>query len=138
MDTLITALGERIGIPGLRLDAQGCCRLLFDRAQLVELRHAPAQERWVLTCPLRGGAPDAHGLRLLMQGNLYGAGFGGGWAGLDTAGQVSLHLPVPQTQASAAALLEAVELLLSHAERWEARLQGASVSAPVRDPSAWA
>lgn len=135
---LITALGETIGIPALRCDAQGCCRLLFDGALIVELRHVPAQERWLLSCLLRGGAPDAPGQRLLLQGNFCGAGFGGGWAGLDASGQAVLHLPVPQTQASAAVLLAAVELLLSHAERWEKRLQESSAPAPARYPTAWA
>lgn len=135
---LITALGETIGIPALRFDAQGCCRLLFDGTLMVELRHLPAQERWLLSCPLRGKAPDGQGQRLLLQGNFCGAGFGGGWAGLDASGQAVLHLPVPQTQASAAVLLAAVELLLSHAERWEKRLQESSAPTPVRYPTSWA
>lgn len=135
---VVTALGETIGIPALRCDAQGCCRLLFDGTQIVELRHVKAQERWLLSCQLRGGAPDAQGLRLLLQGNFCGAGFGGGWAGLDASGQAVLHLPVPQAQASAAVLLTAVELLLSHAERWEKRLQETNAPAPERYPAAWA
>jgi hypothetical protein len=135
---MITAVGESIGIPELRCDAQGCCRLLFDGAQLVELRHLRAQERWLLSCALRGAAPDISGLRRLLQGNFCGAGFGGGWAGLDPSGRAVLHLPLPQSQASAAALLAAVELLLSHSERWEKHLQENGAPRPRGAPREWA
>lgn len=122
VSALISALGEAIGIPALRPDAQGCCRLLFDGDHVVELLPAPAQGRWLVCCTLRGQRPDGAALRALMQGNQCGAGFGGGWAGLDAQGCAVLHLPLAWAEASASALLQAVELVLQHAERWEQRL----------------
>ncbi len=136
---LITALGEAIGIPGLRADAQGCCRLMFDGDQIVELQAAPAQGRWLVSCALRRQRPGEAALRALLQGNHLGAGFGGGWASLDSQGCAVVHLPLAWPEASAAALLQAVELVLQHAERWQQRLEGAGAGQPAHTPmAAWA
>lgn len=121
-EALISELGQSIGIAGLRADAQGCCRLLFDGNAIVEIRHVPAQGRWLLSCALASQAPGLEGLKLLLRGNWLGSGFGGGWAGLDEQGNAVLHLPLADAEASASALLVATELLLSHAERWTKRL----------------
>ena len=136
---LIAALGEAIGIPGLRPDAQGCCRLMFDGDQIVELQPAPAQGRWLVSCALRGQRADGPALRALLQGNHLGAGFGGGWASLDSQGCAVVHLPLAWPDASTQALLQAIELVLQHAERWQKRLEGASAPAPAHSaPAAWA
>ncbi|MDF1485828.1 type III secretion system chaperone [Ramlibacter sp. H39-3-26] len=129
---LIAALGEAIGIPALRPDAQGCCRLLFDGDRVVELRCAPAQGRWLVACALRGQRVDADGLQVLMQGNHMGAGFGGGWCGTDAQGHAVLHLPLALPDATAAAMLNAIEVLLDHVERWERRLAQAAPAMPQR------
>ncbi len=135
---LIAALGEAIGIPALRPDAQGCCRLLFDGDRAVEIRCASAQGRWLLSCALRGQRADAAAQQLLMQANHMGAGFGGGWAGTDAQGLAVLHLPLPMAEASASSLLQAIELLLNHAERWERRLQDAVPSPASLRMADWA
>lgn len=138
VSSLIAALGEAIGIPALRADAQGCCRLLFDGDRAVELRCAPAQGRWVLSCALRGQRVDGVGLQVLMQGNHMGAGFGGGWSGLDDKGLAVVHLPLALAEASASAMLNAIELLLNHVERWELRLQEAVPAAAGMRMAEWA
>ncbi|CAN7190544.1 type III secretion system chaperone [Acidovorax sp. Leaf78] len=135
---LIAALGEAIGIPALRADAQGCCRLLFDGDRAVELRCAPAQGRWVLSCALRGQRLDTAGMQVLMQGNHMGAGFGGGWSGVDAQGLAVVHLPLPLPEASANAMLSAIELLLNHVERWERRLLEAVPAASGSRMAEWA
>jgi len=135
---LIAALGEAIGIPALRTDAQGCCRLLFDGDRAVEIRCAPAQGRWLLSCALRGQRADGPALQVLMQGNHMGAGFGGGWAGIDAQGLAVLHLPLALPEASASAMLGAIELLLNHVERWERRLLEAAPAAPGMRMAEWA
>lgn len=135
---LIAALGEAIGIPALRADAQGCCRLLFDGDRAVEIRCAPAQGRWLLSCALRGQRADGPALQVLMQGNHMGAGFGGGWAGIDAQGLAVLHLPLALTEASASAMLGGIELLLNHVERWERRLLEAAPAAPGMRMAEWA
>lgn len=136
--SLISALGEAIGIPALRPDGQGCCRLLFDGDRSVEIRCAPAQGRWLLSCTLRGQRVDPSALQLLMQGNHMGAGFGGGWAGVDAQGLAVLHLPVPLPEVGANDMLGAIELLLDHVERWERRLLEGAAVAPSARMAEWA
>ncbi|MFI8619118.1 type III secretion system chaperone [Acidovorax sp. NPDC077693] len=138
VSSLIAALGEAIGIPALRADAQGCCRLLFDGDRAVELRCAPAQGRWVLSCALRGQRVDTAGMQVLMQGNHMGAGFGGGWSGVDAQGLAVVHLPLALPEASASAMLNAIELLLNHVERWERRLLEAVPASPGSRMAEWA
>lgn len=135
---LIAALGETIGIPMLRMDAQDCCRLLFDKDHVVEIRCVPAQGRWLLSCTLRGKRVEGPALQVLMQGNHMGAGFGGGWAGIDAQGLAVLHLPLVLADASASAMLNAIELLLNHAERWERRLLEAVPAAVGLRMDEWA
>jgi len=135
---LITAVGEAIGIPALRADAQGCCRLLFDGDRAVEIRCAPAQGRWLLSCALRGQRAEGPALQVLMQGNHMGAGFGGGWSGVDAQGLAVLHLPLALPEATASAMLNAIELLLNHVERWERRLLEAVPAAPGLRMAEWA
>lgn len=115
---LIADLGQRVGIPQLRPDAHGCCRLMFDGDQIVDLQPVPAQGRWLVSCTIRQHRPDDQAVRLLMQGNYLGAGLGGGWASLDPKGCAAVHLPLAFHEASVDALLQVVELVLQHAERW--------------------
>lgn len=135
---LIAALGEAIGIPALRADAQDCCRLLFDGDHAVEIRFVPAQGRWLLSCALRGQRAEGSALQVLMQGNHMGAGFGGGWAGIDAQGLAVLHLPLALPEASASAMLNAIELLLNHVERWEIRLLEIAPAASGLRMAEWA
>ena len=67
-----------------------------------------------------------------------GAGFGGGWAGIDAQGLAVLHLPLALPEASANAMLNAIELLLNHVERWERRLLEAAPAAPGLRMAEWA
>ena len=135
---LIAALGEAIGIPALRADAHSYCRLLFNEDHAVEISYAPAQGRWLLSCALRGQRAEGPALQVLMQGNHMGAGFGGGWAGIDAQGLAVLHLPLALPEASASAMLNAIELLLNHVERWERRLLEAAPAAPGLRMAEWA
>lgn len=126
---ILSGAGESLGIPGLRADAQGCCRLWFEPDLTLEIRHVAAQGRWLLSCTARGHrVVTAESLGLLLRANLLGAGFGGGWAGLDAQGALVLHLPVPASDMTPAALVTAMEALLEHGERWSQRLAQAPAS----------
>lgn len=123
---MLSALGERLGIPGLALDAQGCCRLVFDGRRMLELRASSAQRRLVMSIRLsRDGASGAAGVeRALLQANLWGAGTGGGWFALDERGQACLQQEVMLGDDSAAQLLAKTEGMLGSIDLWERRLAG--------------
>lgn len=137
---LLLALGRELGIEGLRADAQGCCRLVFDRQRMLELRAAPAQGRVLLSCRLLVPAPTPeHGL-LLLGANAWGAGAAGGWFALDEGQRLCLQHTLVPADDEVNLLLRQIENMLNVAERWEPRLdqpanqvapaaQGASMSA---------
>ena len=104
----------------------------------MEIRFVPAQGRWLLSCALRGQRAEGSALQVLMQGNHMGAGFGGGWAGIDAQGLAVLHLPLALPEASASAMLNAIELLLNHVERWEIRLLETAPAASGLRMAEWA
>lgn len=138
-DRLISALGKRIGIPQCQLDARGCCSLMLDGHRQVDLRYARAQQRWLVVCRLPNRMLSAAELNLLMRANYLGGGFGGGWCGLDDLqGCVALHLPLAESEATVDTLLEAVELVLDHAERWERRLEQECVQGAASPMESWA
>lgn len=139
ISALISSLGQAIGIPALRPDARGRCQLMFDGELFVELHPSSAQSRWLIACTLRAQRPQGSDLQALLQGNHLGAGFGGGWAAVDAQGCAVLHLPVAWPEATAPALLQAIELLLQHADRWQQRLAaGSATSAPAARMMDWA
>ncbi len=47
-DLALGEFGARIGMPGLRLDASGACRLLFEQRWSVTLMLHPVLERLVI------------------------------------------------------------------------------------------
>lgn len=123
---MLSAFGERLGIPGLALDAQGCCRLVFDGRRMLELRASGAQRRLVMSIRLgRDGVSGSTGVeRALLQANLWGAGTGGGWFALDESGQACLQQEVVLGDDSAAQLLAKTEGMLGSIDLWERRLAG--------------
>lgn len=119
----LSDLGRIIGIPGLALDAHGCCQLLFDGDRTIAMRPALAQCRWLLSCTLRKMPLQPKMMPLLLRANYMGAGFSGGWVGMDEQDLCVLHLPIPLEQISGEGLLSAVEALLEHCDRWELRVK---------------
>lgn len=123
---MLSALGEQLGIAGLALDAQGCCRLVFDGQRMLELRASGAQRRLVMSMRVAcDGTSGTGGMeRVLLQANLWGAGTGGGWFALDEKGQACLQQEVMLGDDSAAQLLAKMEGMLNGIDLWERRLEG--------------
>lgn len=123
---VLGAFGERLGIPGLTFDRQGCCRLVFDGQRMLELRAANAQRRMVLSLKLGSANTDlaSHKERALLQANFWNAGTGGGWFALDERGHACLQQEVLLTEDSDAQLVVKIEGLLNSVELWERKLAG--------------
>ncbi|QXL83606.1 type III secretion system chaperone [Comamonas sp. NLF-1-9] len=128
---LLLAVGRELGIEGLRADAQGCCRLVFDGQRMLELRAAAAQGRVLLSCRLLGAPPTPEHALLLLGANAWGSGSAGGWFALDDAQQLCLQHALIPAEDGAPELLRQIENMLNAAERWEPRL-----SAPAGQPTA--
>ena len=135
--SVLSALGEQLGIPGLAFDHNNCCRLVFDDRQMLELRAAGAQRRLVLSSRLgQAGAQWPSGAeRKLLQANLWRAGTGGGWFALDEHGQACLQQDVVIEDGGIAELLMKIEAMLNSLDLWERHLQeGVEASSPVASP----
>ncbi len=125
-DALLLELGDRMGLPGLHLDRNGCCRLAFDGRWLVTVAFMPGG-RLFLHCPI--GVPatpealDAAVMMTMLQGSFMGRGAAGGTLaiGPDRRPCVQRDLAIIETDGSA--LHAALEQLLNTAETWSARLQ---------------
>ena len=51
-EAALAQLGEKLGIPGLALNASGVCQLVFEQRWVTTLVHDAALHRIVLHCPL--------------------------------------------------------------------------------------
>lgn len=133
----LATLGERLGIPGLRLSPEGICQLVFEQRWAVTLVHDAALHQLVLHCPLcapaQASALSAATLRGLLQANFMGQGCGGGQ--LAMAPDERIYLQWTVALADAASLDNALESLLNQAERWSQRLQAGDPPAAAADPA---
>lgn len=139
-EAALAQLGEKLGIPGLALNASGVCQLVFEQRWVTTLVHDAALHRIVLHCPLCA-APQtqtlsANTLRGLLQASFMGQECGGGHLALAPDGSICLQLGVAISDADEM-LAQALETLLNQAERWAARLQ-AGDAAPAPAMPAWA
>ena len=124
VDGLLCELGKRIGIPGLKLDADSSCQLVFDQRWVVTLVFSAARKRWLISCPLS----DRHvsivpsSQAAMLRANFMGAGCAGGCLAVSPDGRPFLHMQLAHSETSESLLLETVESLLNQAERWAERL----------------
>lgn len=134
---VLAGLGARMGIPGLRLDADSSCQLVFDQRWVVTLVFAAARSRWLLSCPLaeRHGAITPGSQVAMLRANFLGSGSGGGWLAVAPDGRPFLHMQVSQSEASETVLLDVVESLLNQAERWTERLHVGESAPSCPDPA---
>lgn len=125
-DALLLALGERLGMPALALDAGGACQLVFDGRWLVTLLHHAAGGRLLLHCPVSAPDPSAEALRLLMEANFMGRASGRGSFALGPDRRACFQIELPLALADAAQLQQGLEQLLDLAAVWAPRLERAA------------
>jgi hypothetical protein len=147
VESLLAELGERLGMPGLRLDAGGACQLVFDQRWLVTLLHERSAGRLSLYCALGpAGQPEHLGTQTmadLLRANFLGQGCAGGALSFGPDGRAYLQLSLNLADAGAQDLHNRLETLLNQCETWSERLQrgeGSGQTAPAagRPPPAWA
>ncbi len=125
-DACILELGERLGMPGLRLDAAGCCQLLFDARWLMTLAMEPDGSHVWLHCPCAAAhATDsmpAATLVTLLKANFMGHGAGGATLAAGADGRVYLQRQVRLSDSGASGLCAAIEQVLDLTEKWAERI----------------
>ncbi len=136
-DALLEQLGLRLGLPGLRTDVNGCCRLAFDGRWLVTLALMPGA-RLFMYCPV--GSPDTTStlesatLLAMLQGSFMGRGAAGATLAVSPDCRACVQRDLPLAETDAARLQSEIELMLNTAETWSARLlnEGTARVVPVR------
>ena len=123
-DALLAEFGARIGMPGLKFDANACCQLAFDERWLVTLTYVAPARNWVLSCPLAARqvplVPASQ--HAMLRANFMGAGSGGGYLAIAPDGRPCLQIRVAHGECDGDGLLERVESLLNLCEVWAERL----------------
>ena len=138
IDELLDDLGRHVGMPCLKLDAAGCCQLLFDQRWLVTLMGQSAASRIMLHCPISsaqsGQCFGPSTLRAMLEANFMGRGTGRCQLSICTEGRACLLLELALAQTDGPALVHAVEQLLNQAETWSQWLEK-EFNSPVTPPS---
>jgi hypothetical protein len=137
INELLAGLGQHLGMQGLRLDAAGCCQLVFDQRWLVTLMHQGAISRIALHCPV-SSAQSAQGLGTaallaMLQANFLGRGTGRCQLSICTEGRACLLLELALAETDNSVLVHALEQLLNQAETWSQWLESgfnAAAAAP--------
>lgn len=130
----LLALGQRLGIDGLRLNADGLCELVFDGGLRAAISATAAH--WVLAVqlgphPLPPGDPA---LGDALRANFLWQATQGATLALDGERRLWAHVALAHGAADGDALLAELERLLDTAERWQQRRPLAA--APQR-PQSW-
>jgi hypothetical protein len=122
---LLAGLGERMGMPGLKLDAKGTCQLVFDGMWVLTIIHAPARQALLLDCV---ASPLGHSvdrstevLAAALRANFMGQAAAGGWLCIGPDQRAHLQWQTPLAQTTAEQLAAAVSALLQTAETWSQR-----------------
>lgn len=125
LDAVLLALGKRMGLPGLCLDAHGCCQLEFQGRWVVTLVLHPHHDRLVLHCPISTAGeipPDI--LLTMLQGNFMGCAVGGGSLAVGPDRRACVQQELPLVVLREEAVQQAIDRLLTAAQTWSTRLQG--------------
>lgn len=124
-------LGQALGLPQLKPDAQGLCQLVFDGRWLVTFAHLAAMGRMVLSCPIGPAhaiGPDTQ--TAMLRAGFMGQGCGGGQLVIAPDGRPHVQMHLGQGETTPAMVTAALENLLTQAETWSERLSRSESSGP--------
>lgn len=141
VDTLISRLGEGLGMPDLALDESGTCTLVIDNgAVIVNLGHNRGAGALDLMTCLDRVELSAPNLTQLLGANLGWRATGGATFAVEpTSGAVMLQRRLTAGDATDEGLKAAIESLIAAAEVWTRHLTGdmgapADAAKPIYPP----
>jgi len=132
-DTLLSELGTLAGLPELKLNEQGCTRLVFDGSLAVNFEWNDSLGQLLVYAPV--GRLPAEGkeplYRLLLEGNLFGLETAGATLSVDPLeNEIVLHRAIEVEGITATAFQALVGAFVDTLENWTARL----AELPAPDP----
>src|SRR5580765_2819858 len=121
---ILAQFGRTIGLDNLALDDEGYAALAIDDKLIVNLERDPNGERVLLYCAV--GEPAGSPLEayaMLLEANYLGRGTGGATLGLASdSDMIVLSLFVPLASLDLHGFTRTVEMFITVAEQWSARM----------------
>jgi hypothetical protein len=137
-DQLLDDLGLAMNMPGLRFDASGCARLVFDGKTAVNFENESASGCVQLYCSLAPLPADGREalFQTLLQANLFGAKTQGATLAIDSQHhEIVLCRTLRTADATGTSFCDVVEKFVTAAEDWTRRLSTGSAAAQATTPS---
>lgn len=123
---LLKELGAEVGLPDVRPDAEGLCRLTFDGAVTIDFEQPPGRDLIFLYSVIAQGPESGRErvYRELLSHNLFGQRTGGGVLALDDAqDEILLFFRLPTESVSYDQFRDAVNALLDQTPRLQERIE---------------
>lgn len=132
LQNFLSELGSQMGLPSLKLDAQGLARLVFDGRIVIDIED-DADARCVHLYSVLGSLP-AEGREALYEqllgANLFGTGTGGAVFAVDTLqNEIVLSRTLSTDRLDFTAFSQALESLVNQVESWTGRLNAPAAEA---------
>jgi len=121
---LLSTLGTHIGLADLTFNEENVCRLVFDKAIVVDLEYLP-DTHLLQVYSVVGNDPgeSVATLRKLLSANLFGQGTGGAVLSLDEdRGEILLSRTFDVSAVDSRVFIEQLDVFASHVEAWTAEL----------------
>lgn len=125
IESLLTELGNQMGLPNLKLDENKVCRLIFDKKFTVDIEASEDLKivhiySALCTIPPR----DKENLyESLLEANLFGRGTGGASFGVDIEmGEILLSRTIEMEKVDYQDFVNVLESFVNHVEAWTEKI----------------
>lgn len=141
IESILTELGNQMGLPNLKLDANKVCRLIFDKKFTVDIEASEDLKIVHLYSALCTIPPsDKETLyESLLEANLFGRGTGGAAFGVDTEPgreEILLSRTVVMEKTDYQDFVNILESFVNHVEAWTDKIDKGEYSKDRRGISA--
>ncbi len=137
-DNLLADLGQRMGLPNLKFNEHGLCRLAFDTTILIDVERGDDPQSvhlYSVLAPIPAEGREALFERLLTA-NLFGHETGGATFGLDLLNNdIVLSRTLDTTRLDGNDFAAQVDVLVNAVENWSKQLAAAPESAASEAPT---
>lgn len=141
IESILTELGNQMGLPNLKLDANKVCRLIFDKKFTVDIEASEDLTIVHLYSALCTIPPsDKENLyESLLEANLFGRGTGGSAFGVDIEmGEILLSRTVVMEKTDYQDFVNILEAFVNHVEAWTEKIDKGEYSRDRRGISSTA
>lgn len=125
IESVLTELGNQMGLPNLKLDDNKVCRLIFDKKFTVDIEASEDLKIVHIYSALCIIPPrDKENLyEALLEANLFGRGTGGASFGIDLEmGEILLSITIEMEKVDYQDFVNVLEKFVNHVEAWTEKI----------------